>query len=281
MGNEVIAKDEMAGSIGTKISAMATAILRENVSISKYFRDVSAFAVKGVDSITFPRLGSFTVQNRGHGQAGDRQKTQVKTDTLPLDKNAYIGYGIDGSSEVQSSLNFKLECARIAAEDHSEYFEESFLALLASVATAVNITVGAEDVAIVKQMTTVRKAYREAKAKIKDGVWVISTSLEEQIISNPELFKVNGLGNALIVDGQIQKLWGMPVEVKIMTEDFYLVMGQAVNYGFQLAPNYAEQPDLAFGTKGIACAMDQLFGVGASYVTDGKSAVIFKKGVVS
>jgi hypothetical protein len=279
--NQVIASAEMEGSVGEAISAMATAILRENSSLSKYFRDVSSFATKGVSTITFPRLGKFAVQNRGSGQKGERQTNSVIPESLPLDKKAYISYGIDGADEVQSTLNWKLECAKIASEDHAEYFNESFITLLESVATTVDVQLETGDVEEVRTMTKARKALLDNKGKLERSVWIISTDLEERIISNPSLFAVTGLGTALIVEGKLQKLWGIPVEVKTMSEDFLLADGYAVNYGFQKAPKYAEVADLDYGTDGMRAALDQLFGMGCSYMDSGKCLVVFKKGTVT
>lgn len=291
MADVQIAKTQMAGTIGEKISALATAILREEAILAKYFRDVSQFAVKGVDKITFPGIGSFTVANRTHGTTNDRQAPAVFKDSINLDQNAYIKYGIDGASEVQSALNWKLECASIAAADHVDYFEGKLLGAVKTYAQAVDVTLTSEEenkVAKLVAMVAVRKNYIKSKSKVADALWIIDEDDEAHILANPALYQVAGVGSALIVEGQVKKLFGIPVEVKLDAGGVYLVNTKAVNYGFQLAPQYAEQPDINFGTDGVLCAMDQLFGVGASYViadsgdaNNGKSKVIFKVGTVT
>jgi hypothetical protein len=276
-----------SGSVGEKISAMATAILREQAVLAKYFRDVSAFAVKGVDSITFPGIGSFTVSNRAHGETNDKQAPGVFKDTLALDQNAYLKYGIDSASEVESALNWKLECARIAAEDHVDYFEGKLLQTAEQYAKAVDVTLETGDIEIARCFAALRKEYVNSKSKKADALWIISSDMEEKILANPSLLSITGVGSAYIENGEVKKIYGFPVEVKInAANDILLVNTKAVNFGFQLAPKYKEQPDVNYGTDGVLCAMDQKFGTGAAYVeasgpNAGKSKVIFKLGTVA
>lgn len=284
MANEVINKTNMGATVGEHISAFAQAILRENAPLSGHFRDVSQFATKGLDKITYPGLKGFTVANRAHGSTNESQKLNVFTDSLDLDQNAYLKWVIDGSSEVQSTLDWKMECAKIAAADHADYFEGKLLAKVESVARAVAVTVGATDTdKEVQALVAVRKAYKDAKAKDSEGLWIINTQMEADILSNPSIYANSIFGAPLIQDGKIQKLYGFPVEVKVgATNKVVLVMKSAITYGFQLAPNYKEQADINYGTHGVLCAMDQLFGVGACYVETaagpnlGKSEVVFK-----
>lgn len=276
-----------SGSVGEKISALAQAVLREEAVLAGYFRDVSEFAVKGVDSITFPGIGSFTVQNRTNGTTNDRQAPAVFKDNMALDQNAYIKYGIDGASEIESTLNWKIECARIAAGDHVDYFENKLLTTAEAYAQPVDLTLESGDIEIVRVLVDMRKAYLESKSKKMDALWILSPDFEAKILSNPSLLSVNGVGSVFIENGEVKKIYGFPAEVKLnAANDVLLVNKTAVHYGFQLGPKYKEQSDVNYGTDGVLCAMDQKFGTGAARVLTtggnaGKSAVIFKKGTVT
>jgi hypothetical protein len=275
MSDVQIAKAGMTGTIGEKISAMAQAVLREEAILAGMFRDVSEFAVKGVDKISFPAIGKFTVSNRSHGGTVDRQAPAVTVDSLNLDQLATIKYGIDGASAVQSTLNWKVECAKLAAEDHVEYFEGKLLDVLESAGTATSTASATFSPAISVEM---RKQYLDNKGKIKNAAWIISTDSEAEILSNPDVYKAESYGAPLIQDGNLKALYGIPVVVRVMgANKYYLVSKDAVVYGFQMAPAYAEQPDLNFGSQGVLCVMDQLFGCGATFKDGGSVSKLIIK----
>lgn len=263
MADVQIAKGGMTGTIGEKISAMATAVLREEAVLASIFRDVSEFAVKGVDKISFPAMGKFTVANRAHGSTVDRQAPAVTVDSIDLNQLATIKYGIDGASAMQSTLNWKVECAKLAAEDHVEYFEAQLLAALETHGTAITTVSTDFTPAVAVEM---RKKYLDNKGKLKNAVFVIGTDSEADILSNPDVYKTESYGAPLIQDGNLKALYGIPVVVRVMAANqYYLASKDALVYGFQMAPAYAEQPDLNFGSQGVLCVMDQLFGVGATH----------------
>lgn len=268
MSDVQIEKGMMTGTVGEKISAMAQAVLREEAVLASLFRDVSEFAVKGVDKISFPAVGKFTVSNRAHGATVERQAPAVTVDSLDLDQLATIKYGIDGASAIQSTLNWKVECAKLAAEDHVEYFESKILDAIEAAGTETDTSSAEFTPEIAVEM---RKKYLNNKGKIKNAVWIISTESEADILANPEVYKADTYGAPLIQDGNLKSLYGIPVVVRILAAGkYYLVSKDAVVFGFQMAPAYAEQPDLNYGTQGVLCVMDQLFGCGATF-KDGTS----------
>lgn len=275
MADVQIQKSGMTGTIGEHISAMAQAVLREEAVLGSVFRDISSFAVKGVDKISFPAIGKFTVNNRAHGGSTDRQAPAVTVESLNLDQLAEIKYGIDGASAIQSTLNWKLECAKIAADDHVDFFENKLLAALETFGTAMT-TVSLVFTPVVA--VEMRKKFLDNKGKAKNAVWILSTESEADILSNPDVYKADSYGSPLIKDGVLEKLYGIPVIVRLglTANQYYLSAREAIVFGFQMAPAYAEQADLNFGTQGLLCVMDQLFGVGASYLTGGLSRLIIK-----
>jgi len=275
MADEQIKKSGMTGTIGEHISAMAQAILREEAVLSSVFRYISAFRQKGVDRISYPAIGKFTVNNRAHGGTTNRQAPAVTVETLHLDQLAEIKYGIDGASAIQSTLNWKLECAKIAAQDHVDFFESKLLAALETYGTPMDSVAAVFSPEVAVEM---RKKYLDNKGKVANAVWVISTECEADILSNSDVYKAQSYGSPLIKDGVLEKLYGIPVVVRLglSGNQYYLAAKEALIYGFQMSPAYAEQADLNYGTSGVLCVMDQLFGVGASYLSGDHSRLIIK-----
>lgn len=284
-------KNDVKEQIGTHIEAYTQARLRESATLTKRMRDVSHLARKGLDTIKFPSISGFVVQNRAMGVAGNKQDASLGMDKLELDQNAYISWGVDGSLDLQSQLTWGVECATLASEVHVDSLEARTLTVIESKAIPVDITVEKGKNVTVKTFTSLRKKLRDAKVPLAQALFIIPTSVEEEILSNPEILKVAGFGQALIENGEIKKIYGVEVEVRVGATQVSALYTQAVVYGFQKGVSYAEQPDIAYGTNGKAAAMDQLYGVGCTYIIPtpaenppanaGKCAVIFTVGDVT
>lgn len=281
-------KDNVKEQIGTHIEAYTQARLREAATLTKRMRDVSALAVKGVDTIKFPALSGFAVQNRTLGVAGTTQDSVLTADKLELNQNAYLSWGIDGSLDVQSQLNWSVESATLASEVHVDDIEAKTLALIESKSIAVDITVEVGESVLVKQFTELRKKLRDNKVPLAQAIFTIPTSVEEEILSNPQILAVAGVGNALIENGEIKKIFGVEVEVKVGATKICALYTQAIVFGFQKGVKYAEQADLRYGSDGKLCVMDQLYGVGCTHLNAadavlnaGKCRLIFTVGDIT
>ncbi len=286
MADAIIKDTNMAGTIGSKIVPYAQAVMRENAGLAALIKDVSQFAVKGVNEITFPHIGRFTVANRTQGSTNDAQALSTTSAKLALDKNAYLKWIIDGSSEIESTLNWKLECAGIAAADHAEFLDAQILATIAGAATVGgNFTESVKGLGKYEAFIKSRKAYIDNKFNLADAQALISTTMEAEILANPSLFANSVWGAPLIVEGEVKKLAGIPVKVKLsMTKDYYIFGKSTVVYGFQKDVAYAEQAELDYGTGAVKCVMDQKFGVGFLYkngTTPTISDAIFTHGTIT
>ena len=70
------------------IAAIVQKELKFAAKLAGYVTDVSQFAQKGMNQVSFPKLTSFTVQKRATGVAGDIQALTATKDTLALDQRA-------------------------------------------------------------------------------------------------------------------------------------------------------------------------------------------------
>lgn len=286
MADAITNSSNMTGTIGTKIVPYAQAVMRENADLAALIKDVSAFAVKGVNKITFPHIGKFTVANRTQGATNDAQAISTTSAELSLNKNAFLKWIIDGSSEVESTLAWKLECAKIAAGDHADYLDAQILACIHGASTALStITESVKGLGKYEAFVKSRKAYIENKFKLADAQALISTAMEAEILANPSLFANSVWGAPLIVEGEVKKLAGIPVKVKLgMTKDYYIFAKSAVVYGFQKDVGYQEEAAIDYGTGAVKCVMDQKFGVTHLYPngsTPTTSDAIFTHGTIT
>ena len=109
MADSIIGAGQTAATKMDLITDMAQKELKAAAIFSSYFQDVSVYAKKGVKSISFPKLGSFTVGERGSGATLDAQSISSSADQLDLNIPAYIKWIVDPNDEIQSTLDWELE----------------------------------------------------------------------------------------------------------------------------------------------------------------------------
>jgi hypothetical protein len=108
--------------------------------------------------------------------------------------------------------------------------------------------------------------------------------MEQQLLQVNEFSQAQIYGQAVIPQGVIGRIYGMPVVVHsgLGATESLMWTKDAIALGFQAAPNYASQPAIQYGTNAVLEAMDQLFGVKALQIdqgtntASGKSALIAK-----
>lgn len=265
----------------TKQDLIAAAVQRElkfSAILSAYVTDVSQFAVKGAKSISFPKLTSFTVQNRTSATAGTIQHLTSSVDKLDLNINAYVSWLIDSSDEIQSSLSAKIEFAIRAAAAHGRYVDEQ---IVATVKTGAGFTATA---------TSLRDKILEARAWLKRNeaileqtVVAISPEMESELLKVAEFSQAQVYGQTVIPQGVIGRIYGMPVVVHsgFNNDEIFMWAKDGVALGFQSQPNYASQPAIEYGTTAVREAMDQLFGVKALQIDQGTNVAAGKSGLIA
>lgn len=256
----------------TKQDLIAAAVqreLRERSFLAGRVTDVSGFAGKGMKSISFPRLSSFTVQERGSAVAGNLQALQSSVDTLDLNISAYVSWLVDANDDIQSTIDYQVEAAMFAAAAHGRFVDDKIIQeLLLRSSLSVN---GATAADINRDsILAMRTRLIENNADLSRVALLIPPSQEEAMLRVDEFSRAEVYGQAVIPSGVIGRVYGIPVLIHNSSEldDAGEGFQQAIMFdqaglaiGFQRRPNFDEQKEIEYGTGAMRQALDQLFGV--------------------
>lgn len=260
----------------TKNDLIISLVQRElsaSAKLAPFVSDYSAFAKKGVKSVSVPRLSSFSVANRGFGAAGTQSTLTDAVDTINLDQNAYLAWGEDHADIVQSSIEFRTEAATRAAAAHGRDIDEQLIAGFELV--AYNSINGAVPADITKaDFLTLREDVLKENGKLEDMVYILGVDQEHIALGISDFMHANIYGAANIQTGVIGKLYGIPVVVSNLVKPQQAFCVEKSGYGMaiQKSLGMAEQPDVDFGTQGVKVAMDMLWGHGGLQLGVGSAA---------
>lgn len=249
--------------LGTTKEAVIASIVQKELKFATkvlpLVTDVSVFAGKGAKSVSFPKLSSFTVTNRASGAAGDAAQLTASVDTLLLDQNAYVSWIIDSMDEAQTKIEAQLEFAKRAAAAHGRYVDSYIIGQLLA---AAGLDAGAAP--ITRDLILDMHAWllgNDADANALS--LVIGPDQQKEMLKIAEFTQAQIFGNAVIPNGQIGSVYGVPV---IVSNEPALV-GHALMFdksgyaiAFQKSPAMSEQGANQYGTSAKRVAMDQLFG---------------------
>lgn len=267
----------------TKQDLIAALVQRELAFQSKllpYVTDVSAFAVAGSKSISFPKLSSFTVTNRAEGAQGDASVLTATVDTMNLNINAYIAWVIDATTKLQSNIQAEMEYAKRAAAAHGRYVDSQIIAGFASGAYHFQ-NVGADVNVTYANLLDMQSKYLKNQGLPEQGAWLISVAQNAAILNLSQFQSNQAYGEMTIRDGYVKQILGMPVVIHsgFADKELYLVGKEGLAVGFQKGVQMDEQKANEFGVGAMRAAMDQLFGIkalesGVSPAAAGKSPLI-------
>lgn len=246
----------------TKAEIIAAVVQKElafQAKLLPYVTNVSQFAVKGANNISFPKLSSFTIVNRTSGAQGDASVLTATKDTIALSFNAYCAWIIDSMDEVQTSIEAQMEFAKRAAASHGRYVDTQILAVAESDA---GLDVGAAPITR-DLILDMREQMVSSFANLSDTVLVIGPDQEKEMLKINEFTQAQIYGGAVIPNGVIGSVYGTPVVMHqgVAAGKAYMWAKEGIALGFQKAPNMSSQPANEYGTTAMRVAMDQLFGV--------------------
>lgn len=255
------------GLAATKQDLIAALVQRElafNAKLLPYFTDVSAYAVAGSKSISFPKLTSFTVINRTEAVQGDASALSSSTDQLLLDKNLYVAWILDSMTKAQSNIQAEMEFAKRAAASMSRYIDSLVIGVLGTAAASFQ-NVGADVDVTYSDLVDMQEAYLNAEGLIDQGAWFFSVQQNKALISLTEFKDVSAFGEMVIRDGYVKQLLGMPVVIHtgLAGKEAYLAGKESIAVGFQKSPAMDEQNANEFGVGAMRVAMDCLMGLKA------------------
>jgi hypothetical protein len=250
--------------------------------MSGYCTDVSQFAVKGVKSISFPMLTSFTAAERGTGVTLDSQAITSSVDTLDLNVPAYIKWRIDVNDEIQSTLNWELETVSRASAAHGRYFDAKIHTAALAAAKECSLT-GLTKANILEGREYIKTCFGD----INSATLFVSAAGMGDLLGIDEFTRADIFGSPVIGAGVIGKLYGMNVVETngLSGEQWYISTKEAIVYGFQREPAYGEEGDIDLGVGAKKRVLDCLYGVKAVQIAQGgasagESPFIFKYNAV-
>lgn len=279
MADVITGNTQLVATKNDLITSLVQKELKFRAKLLASVTDLSSYAGKGMKSISFPKLSSFTVENRASAVPGTIQALSATTDKLDLNLNAYVSWLIDSSDEIQSSMDVQIENALRAASAHGRYVDEQIIAVLEA---GAGLDVGAAPLTadlILDAREQLLKSFADPAA----CVMLIGPDQEKAMLKIAEFVRADFYGSSNIPSGQIGTVYGMPVMVHqgVAANKGYWFAKDAVGIAFQKAPALAEQPEIAYGTAAKRVAIDQLFGVKALQTGElgaaaGKSPLIVK-----
>lgn len=268
--------------VATKQALISSLIQKELKFKSKLLptvTDLSAFAVKGAKSISFPKLNSFTVQNRGSAVAGDIQALTSSVDTLDLNINAYVSFLIDSFDLQQTAINAELEYASRASASLARYVDSQIITVLEAAAAT---DVGTAPITV-DMILDAREQLLNSFADPSQCVMVVGTDQEKAMLKLADFVRADYYGSSNIPSGQIGSVYGLPVLVHqgVAAGKAYWYSKDAVGIAFQQEIRMAEQSEIGYGTGAKRVAMDAVMGIKALQTGElgaaaGKSPLIIK-----
>lgn len=280
MPDVITGNTEIGNTKRDLIAAVVQKELAFRAKLTPYFTDLSSLVGPGMQSISVPKLSSFTVADRAEGVAGEISALTSSVDKLNLDQNLYVSYLIDPMTALQSNIPAQLEFARRAAGAQARKIDELIVSELAAVAFSF-LNVGTDANVTYANVLTMVKELEENDAEMMDCVWLVSPSQKEAIFGLAEFKNQYQFGNAVLPSGQIGTILGIPVVMHsgLAAKQFFLAEKSGLAYAFQKTASYAEQDELAYGVGAKRAAIDQLFGLkgmqlGMKGAASGKSPLV-------
>lgn len=267
----------------TKQDLIAAVVQRElafKAKLTPFFTDLSSLVGPGMQSISIPKLSSFTVADRAEGVAGEISALTSSVDKLDLNQNLYVSWLIDPMTAIQSNIPAQLEFAKRAAAAQARKIDELIINELGSIAHAF-INVGADANVTYANLLTMVRELEENEANIQECVWMVSPAQKEAMFGLTEVKQAQNFGQAVLPGGVIGQFLGIPVVMHsgISSVQVYLAEKSALGYAFQKTASYAEQDEIAYGVGAKRAAIDQLFGLkgmqlGQKGAASGKSPLV-------
>lgn len=235
----------------TKMDLILQIVQRElqaSADLIPTISNVSAFAEKGIDKISFPKLESFSAALKVSGTAADATTLNDSVDVMDLDQHAYVQWLIEKKASKQTRLNLEAEYAKRAASAIGRNVNGKIIADMIAGADAANDVTFAG--AITRDNILDMMLSLDLQNFPKDGrVFLFSPQEYRDILDIPDFTKANevGSGSAPLFSGQIGALFGVPVVISnlISANTALHYHREAHAIGFQIDPSFDQDKDLA------------------------------------
>jgi len=254
----------------TKSDIISTLVLKELAvnagKILAHVTDVSPFAIKGAKSISFPKFGSFTVEERASATQGTIQSLAASTEKMDLNIPAYVSWLYDSNDLYQSSVEGQQLFIERATKAHARYVEQKLIAaILASAGFDTGLTTITRD-AVLDMIEFVEKN----DGNLENCVLAISPTQRKEMLKIQEFTRADIYGSSNVPMGTIGYVYGVPVITSnsLTASQAALWDKDAVTIGFQKGAAFGEQDKLEYGVGSKLAAIDMLYGVKTLFIGD-------------
>jgi hypothetical protein len=234
---------------------ISAAILGSNVY------DVSGYCVPGSKTVSFPKAGSFTVEDRASAAQATIQSLTFSKDTLTMDKMATVAWLIDPQDQLETPVDVESDYAARAARAHGVYVDQQIILGLEAAGVATT-TAGAITDAIILEM---RQALLNRKANPRNLRLAISPAQEAVLLGINKYTLAQDYGRPVIPEGVLSMVYGIPILVtpELASLQYFMYDVEGMALGFQRGPMMDQRPAPEYGAGAVLKILDQKFGVKA------------------
>jgi len=264
MANE-IGDTELSATKQEVITEIAQRVLIDKSKWMGTVRDVSNRAIKGAESISFPKWAAlFVTENRASATAGTNQNPAFAKDTMLLDVRAHIQWVVDMDDEIESTLDVQREIIEHATLSHALDFDTRMNAV-AEAAGIVTTTAGDVTQDLVLEM---QQILFQNKADA-NNLWMQLSPKQHAILLKIDPFvSAEKYGRAIIPSGSLGTIYGVNIVMNttLLADQFFMYESEGLASGFQRQPTFDEAPKPEFGAGSKLQVLTQKYGQKAMQV---------------
>jgi len=261
MADQITGDSEVSAVKMTLIAAMVQQELKAAARMLPTVRDVSSFAEPGLDTISFPKSTSFSVEKKLSGQKASAQALTYTTDDLSLNQEAVVQWLIEKKQSKQSRVNLEIDAAARAASAHGRQVDTDLISAINAGRKSAN-DVTFSSALTLANIVAMRKALNVEFWPEADRTLALHPAQEEDMLNISNFIKANEYGSRqALLQGEIGQIFGTRVVVSaLLTEDeCFMYHRDSCAIGFQSSLDFDQQKDLE--NMGQRYSLDQLYGI--------------------
>jgi N4-gp56 family major capsid protein len=248
----------------TIVAALVQRQLIASSVLAGTVRNVSEFAIDGIDEVEFPKTSSFAVTKKVSGTPVDAAALTYGTDKLLLNQHAVIQWLIEKKANKQSAINLETANLLNASKAHAKQVDvDIHAAMIAGVSAAgpdhviafAGATFGRADIVKAMELLDIQEVPAELR------FLAVHPTEHATLLNITDFVDANRYGSTQpIMNGEIGQLFGMKVLKSTVVAAGRPLVYQAEStvLGFQLLPQFDSQKDLA--NLATRYSLDQLYG---------------------
>lgn len=248
----------------TIVAALVQRQLIAKSVIAGTVRNVSEFAIDGVDEVEFPKTSNFAVTKKVSGTPVDAAALTYGTDKLLLNQHAVIQWLIEKKANKQSAINLETANLLNAAAAHAKQVDvDLHAAMIAGVSASgpdhiiayAGASFGRADIVKAMELLDIQEIPSELRYLL------VHPTEHATMLNITDFTDANRYGSVKpIMNGEIGEIFGMKVlKSTVVTAGRPLVyQAESTVLGFQLLPQFDSQKDLA--NLATRYSLDQLYG---------------------